>query len=62
MSALRLYTAGDLGRDGYPVAWYHGTPAIKDLAGWYAHAYLDQDITRVEAEARLGELLELEAA
>lgn len=31
MSALRLYAAGDLGRDGYPVAWHHGTPSIKDL-------------------------------
>ena len=50
MSALRLYAAGELGRDGYPVAWHHGTPAIK--------AYLGEDITRDEAEARLGELLE----
>lgn len=28
---LRVYEPGECGRDGYPLAWHHGTPAIKDL-------------------------------
>jgi 5-methylcytosine-specific restriction endonuclease McrA len=30
------------------------------VAGWYAHFYLGQDLTRAEVEARLDELLRLE--
>lgn len=44
----------------YP--WEHSHWFKPYAAGWYAHAYLGQDITRDEAEARLDELLALEAA
>jgi hypothetical protein len=44
----------------YP--WEHTEWFRPYAAGWYAYAYLGQDITREEAEARLDELLALEAA
>lgn len=28
---LRVYEPDELGRDGYPLAWHRGAPAIKDL-------------------------------
>ncbi len=31
MSLLRVYDVIELGRDGYPLAWHRGDPAIKDL-------------------------------
>lgn len=31
MSVLRVYDEVECGRDGYPLAWHRGDPAIKDL-------------------------------
>jgi hypothetical protein len=42
--------------------WEHSDWFKPYVAGYYAHAYLGLDLTRVEAEARLDELLDLERA
>lgn len=31
VSVLRVYEAGECDKDGYPLAWHKGEPAIKDL-------------------------------
>jgi hypothetical protein len=40
--------------------WEHSEWFKPYVAGWYAHAYLGEDLTRAETEARLEELLDLE--
>lgn len=42
--------------------WPHSEWFRPYAAGWYAHAYLGEDLTREEVEARLPELLALEQA
>lgn len=42
--------------------WEHSDWFKPHAAGWYAFAYLDEDITREEAIARMDELLALERA
>lgn len=42
--------------------WEHSEWFRPYIAGYYAHVYLGEDISRVEAEERLGELLALERA
>jgi hypothetical protein len=42
--------------------WPHSEWFKPYAAGWYAHAYLGEDLTRTEAEQRLDELLALELA
>jgi hypothetical protein len=42
--------------------WEHSTWFKPYVAGYYAHAYLGEDLTREEVEARLDELLNLERA
>lgn len=31
VSVLRVYELGECGKDGYPLAWHNGEPAVKDL-------------------------------
>jgi hypothetical protein len=40
--------------------WPHSDWFKPYAAGWYAHAYLAEDLTRTEVEARMDELLALE--
>jgi hypothetical protein len=42
--------------------WPHSEWFKPYAAGWYAHCYLGEDLTRTEVEARLDELLALELA
>ena len=40
--------------------WEHSTWFRPYVAGYYAHVYLGEDLSREEAEARMDELLALE--
>lgn len=54
---LRIQRVVDMNRV-WP--WAHSTWFEIHAAGWYAHAYLGEDLTRQETVARLDELLALE--